>query len=598
MNTQMKLQRDHYPGAERTRRAKLKFFSELKSFYKEKQKTYIESNTSEGNKDEPKVNLSIPGTPVCSRYLGSLSRRQSESNEKKQPPVQLPNEIVISSLVIDKFLQDMKSLNDEEQHAEVVNIEEFGTDNEDEQSKSDGDQQFQSDLAQQYFKESDEKHAYQRTFSEAVQTLHSAEVRSPVVKRYFDESQANHSYSRSFNEAFSQLDPQNLKSDPLLIDSEVITKGYKSSVPGTPISSTRLDQLRRHNYISDSSDDDDDDDPKNRSESILTDPLEKFIKDMEQLKADKENIKIEKKPLTNFAVDEYLASSEKQKSYARSFSQAAQTLYGSEVKSPVVKRYFEQSEQKKAFRRDFSEVYQELSEVEQPIKIDSTADKVVPDEQQNEITEIPVPRIDSLEELFGKHPEKKKLDNKPMNDFSVDSYMTSSDARKTYARTFSEAAQSLHTSDVKSPTVRNYFNQSEAKHSFRRGFSEAYQEVNLDEITNDIIPTHRAAKLASAEPPKQDDVILCSSAGDDDRLQPTDRNPSVKQTKRSISVPGTPINSRKLYPREKQPCPVESKPKYDPPSHAHRPPAVRARTASASENTDKEFWKRFGATAV
>ncbi|XP_058811627.1 uncharacterized protein LOC131676552 [Topomyia yanbarensis] len=606
MTDQLNLQRERYPGAERNRRAKLKFFSELKSFYKEKQKAFIESISSEEKKEEPKVDLSVPGTPVCSRYLRSLSRRQSESEEAQQEPVQLPNEILISSMVIDKCLKDMKALNadEEEQHAEVVHIEEDKTDNEDIENETDSGTKPEN-LTQQYFNESEEKHAYQRTFSEVVQTLHRGEVRSPVVKRYFNESTANNSYSRNFNEAFSELDPEKLRPDPLLIDSEIITKGYKTSVPGTPICSTHLNKLKKHNYISDSSDDEKNDVPKNRTDIAIADPLEKFIKDMEQLKLNKDNDIIERKPLNTFAVDEYLASSEEKKTYARTFSQAAQTLYASEVKSPTVKQYFDQSELKKTFRRDFSEVYQEINKAELPINMDSTIANTVPMEK-NDIAEYPIQKIDSLEELFEKHPQEEKNNMEPVKEFCAKSYLTSSEARKTYSRTFSEAAQSINTRHVENSAIQNYFDQSETKKTFRRGFSEAYQEVDIKEITPNVIPSSRALELASNElheiTKQNSNSISCSSAVDGTEISAnvvmlTDENPSIKQTKRSISVPGTPINSRKLYPKDKQQRPInESKPKYDTSTTAH---SVRARAVSATENSmEKEFWKSFGAAAV
>ncbi|XP_055524998.1 muscle M-line assembly protein unc-89-like isoform X2 [Wyeomyia smithii] len=608
MADQLKLQRKQYPGAERNRRAKMKFLSEMKSYYENKRKVSIESLQSEGGNPQqvdtvPKVDLSVPGTPVCSRYLERLSRLQSESENVEKEPVKLPNEIVISSMIIDKFIKDMKSLNADEveQHAELVQINDSESENGrseqqaelvyiDETDTDSGIKEDDNDLTSKYFKESEEKQAYKRTFSEVVQTLHHGAVRSPVVKRYFEESSSKHSYSRGFDEAFKELNPDKLQPDPLLIDSDAITKGYKTSVPGTPISSTNLRKLKKHNYISESSDEEED--TVETKPSILTNPLDEFIKEMEQLKLMKDSAVVEKKPRDNFSVDAYLSSSEAQKTYARTFSQAVQTLASSEVKSPTVKNYFDQSEQKKTFRRDFSEVYQEINKlasenktVDSPV-VNSTTNETI-QFKQKKIDDVEVKRNDSLEELLGTF-QPPKLESKPVeNDFCVTSYMNSSDARKTYARTLSEAAQALQSSDVKSPTVRNYFDQSTAKKSFSRGFSEAYQQA----ADGSTIPTPDNTD----DEPKEN--LISGSSGEDKST-----NEPLKQTARSLSVPGTPVNSRKLVPTRKKVSRPPAEPKNP---ENNNPPAqapARARTMSATEhNRDEEaeeFWKKFGATAV
>ncbi|XP_021693836.1 uncharacterized protein LOC23687557 [Aedes aegypti] len=597
-----------YPVAERNRRAKMRFLEGMKTFYEAKRKTSVESLQSESAKSTasvPKIDLSVPGTPISSRYL--RLRRESESSGVEVPPepVVLPNEIVVSSLVIDKFLKDMKALggdekDGQEQHAEVVNLD---GDSSDEETKKEGD------VAEQYFKESEEKHTYHRTFSEAVQTLHSSEVKSPVVKRYLEESSAKHSYARDFNEAVNELNPAVLEDDPLKDEPIPITKGYKSSVPGTPISSKHLDKFKKRNYISDSSDDEDEGDTTdNRYQSSLADPLDKFIKEMEELKAGRPDLsKTSQRRDNQFSVDEYLNASETKKSYARTFSEAAQTLYSTEVKDPNIKDYFEQSDAKKTFRREFSEVYQEIKREEPPLQPEQPV--VVEEFDQKKVPTNDAVPYDSLEELFGTF-EPPKIEPKPIsNDFSVNSYMTASEASKSYARSFSQAVQTLHATDAKDPSVREYLDQSLAKNAFRRGFSEVYREVDVKDIARDIIPSKPQSSDQQKDNKQSENPISRSNDADADGSPPAVQKPLPQK---SISVPGTPINSRKLNPREKPPRSVEAKPERDGPvtksgsqsemsatEHAENSASavVRGRAVSTAENNmDKAFWMSFGSS--
>ncbi|KAL1378890.1 hypothetical protein pipiens_015291 [Culex pipiens pipiens] len=535
------------PLAERNRRAKMRFLAGIKKHYEAKRQTSMESLNST-TAEPKKVDLTVPGTPVSSRYLSSLSRPESDTEmDSAKGETELPNEIVVSSLVIDRFLKDMKGLGVEEQ-AQVDGEE------------KDGEEEL-GEAAQEYFKESDQQRAYQRSFSKAAQTLHTAEVKSPVVKRYFEESSAKQSYSREFSEAVNELDPVKVKEDPLVDDSKSATRGYKSSVPGTPISSKLLHKLKNSNYISDSSDDEGD---GPTSSTALADPLDKFIKDMEQLKALKESnmAKIEKQPLIDFSVDEYLESSKEAKTYARSFSQAVQTLNASEVKNPVIKDYFDQSEEMKTFRREFSEVYQELSEKPTPTKVDAVEKKV--EKVERKVETKPDEALEILKQVLETKFEPPKLEKREFkDDFSVDAYLDTSETKKTYARTFSEAAQTLHSSDVKNPAVREYFDQSEAKQSFRREFSEVYQEVlNVTEFARDVVAEKSATvstkTTASSDQQQQEPQqakdneqsakSISRSGGDEDGSAPAPDS-ELAQYKRSVSVPGTPINSRKLFPK-------------------------------------------------
>ncbi|XP_055618261.1 uncharacterized protein LOC129763329 [Toxorhynchites rutilus septentrionalis] len=505
MNGQSLKNDDRYPIAERNRRAKMKFLVGVKDFYDNK-KTSIELRTT-GN---PEMDLSIPGTPVSSKYLSSLPSRQLKAEEQQKDHVLLPNEIIISSMVIDKFLADMKTLDSDENYAEVTDkVEEDETKVETKQENA---------TAEQYFLESEQMRMYQRTFSQAVQTLHSAEVKSPLVKRYFEESSAKQTYSRDFEESCKVLDPTQLPSDQLDIDSTTITKGYKTSVPGTPIDSKHLNNLKLKNYISDSSDDENDDE---YITSKLADPLDKFIRDMEQLKAAKygDMSKIKNDTSGNISSEVVQESSE--------------------VKQP------------------------EIDSIEQPLDLEQTIQK-----------------CGSLEELLGKF-QPLEVDKQNRNEFCVDEYMNTSDDRRTYARTFSEAAQLLHSTDAKNPNLCNYFEESDKIKSFKRGFSEVYQEIGKqhdnqcgDERRNEI-------------------SVTCSSAFDRSAATASTSNECVRNETEDISIPGTPINSRKICPKDKTMPTIEAKRE----NGADRPEVDKS-IPERNGNVDREFWKNFGAASL
>ncbi|XP_055612732.1 uncharacterized protein LOC129759344 [Uranotaenia lowii] len=586
-----------YPLAERNRRAKMKFLSSMKDFYENKRKASLESTKSNAEKNEKrKIDLSVPGTPVSTRYLSSLSRENdNEEFELPEKNQDATNEIIVSSLIIDKFLQDMKNLDPENNHEKLNSNKVIGESFDDDQTNT------RSECIQSYFEKSQEIQTYHRSFSQAAQTLHTAQVKSPVVKRYFDESSAKQTYSRDFNEAFKEIDPIIREEDPL----QPKAAKFKYSVPGTPISSKHLDKFKNKHYISDSSDDEENDAPKN-----VEDPLDKFIIEMEKLKELKEQNKhnIKKTTLTNdFCVNKYLESSDTAKAYSRSFSEAAQELHSTDVKSPTVKEYFNQSDEQKTYRREFSEVYQQLSKSDEPGKSENHTEHEDRDDKTVSSTVVqdyqPI-RYDSLEELYGKFkPVTLEEKPEPSSGFCVDSYMTSSDSKKSYTRTFSEAEQTLFSSEVKAPAVRNYFNESNDRNTYRRGFSEVYQQLGGSDLSHDLKKMDSPSSVEASSDQSEfniKDTLLDKS--------------SNKHTKHSISVPGTPINSRKLFPKEKAP-PIDvpkatgsvlqadtliSPRLHDDDSrgieNAIIAPVPARRSASAAENSlTDEFWKKFGA---
>ena len=55
-----------YPIAERNRRAKMRFLMGLTEHYENKKKDIKEKNNPQP--EEKKIDYTVPGTPICSRY--------------------------------------------------------------------------------------------------------------------------------------------------------------------------------------------------------------------------------------------------------------------------------------------------------------------------------------------------------------------------------------------------------------------------------------------------------------------------------------------------------------------------------------------------
>uniref|UniRef100_A0A182NMJ3 Uncharacterized protein n=1 Tax=Anopheles dirus TaxID=7168 RepID=A0A182NMJ3_9DIPT len=586
-----------YPIAAKTRKSKLDFLKGVRSHYEKKQKEVAAVQ-------EPRLNLSVPGTPVCSRYLRKLSGQSLGANNDDEldttnsSPV--ANELVVSSIVLDKFLKDMHDLS--------ANKENLDT----------GAPQTQGDTpigtihqtTKDFFNKSEERKAYHRTFSEAVGTVGEAPVieNNPVVKKYFEESANQRSYRRDFSEACGELIEGSGTQDSFFPDE---TKSKKKTTKKTVLkATTKTGAGRPIKLISDSSDDERSDEDRSM-----------FQQDLEQLKESKKRLEkklhaYQAKAVANVEeaagsdskrTQKFFDESEQARTYQRTFSQAVQTLNDEarDAHDPSVLQYFNDSATRQTYRRDFSEVYNEY----EPTQLTSPSFKpTVPgtpissrhlhklkknggsdvgdDDQQKTPVDAQSTTLAEQLESFNRElddlrqnkpsvavPSVEKASS-PTTDFCVDTYLSNSHEKKTFTRSFSEAAQSYTQSEVKSPAVRSFFEDSIRKGTLRRDFFGAYQEM---EGVPSIQLTAREADV-TVRPPAgasydrdQDNGSISLSTNEDNS---TECPPTAAATG-NVSIPGTPISSRKISALRSMSMEPEGKP-----SVAARVPEASAANAA------------------
>ncbi|XP_050095543.1 uncharacterized protein LOC126577725 [Anopheles aquasalis] len=555
----LELSAKRYPIAAKNRKSKFQFLAGVQEHYERKQEAAKERAAA-----PKRVNLSVPGTPVCSRYLQSLSSRSSVASSDDESTVALPpaQELIISSIVLEKFVKEMKSLSSADHQPDEPETKfEAGNANVQDDGTTDS-----------FFKASDARQAYHRTFSEAVGTVGGRE-KDPAVKKYFEESASQHTYRRDFSEAYGVLG--GVKDDPI----------FATATPssGATAKKKKRSKPTRQQLISESSSDEDQ--PGAPELAAKERQRNDFLEELMELKNSKKRMEEElkafqsKDPLVvtggeKERVQRFFEESDQSKAYHRSFSEAAQT-FGAPPSDPKVREYFTESATRHTYRRDFSEVCGELgangaaangeSERYKPTvpgtpissrnlhklkkHVEEELELVTP-AASTSLTEQLAKFNEELEELKLSKPaislDAKVTDGtsaKP--DFCVEQYLSTSNEKRSYARSFSEAAQSMSgRPEVKSDTVKSFFDDSSRKGTFRREFSQAYQEVANPA---DGVPTAsdvtQPSGGASADRTAEDNGATPS--------QPNSATTAVAPAsieERNIAIPGTPVSSRKRSP--------------------------------------------------
>lgn len=163
------------------------------------------------------LDLSVPGTPVSSRYISFMRKKgnfiedsedeDQEESEKPKMARMVDDKVLNESLK--KFLADMNSLESSEPKNAKIPEKPF----------------------EEYFKKSDEKKSYSSSFEVAeseivigAPTAPVAEkIKNPKIEKYFEDSARRNSFQRDFTEVYQEVKKKDQFTD--------------LSVPGTPISS-------------------------------------------------------------------------------------------------------------------------------------------------------------------------------------------------------------------------------------------------------------------------------------------------------------------------------------------------------------------------
>lgn len=452
-----------YKIAQRNRLAKLRFLNEMKSDGSIKRRDSEPSMTAGEQKvSGKKFDLSVPGTPVSSRYIKTLRMTNRTNNFESDSETEAEDNDKCS---VDGPLRYQKELED--------GLKQFTADMEKLQGKA------SHDPLKQYFEDSDKKKTYRRDFSEVVAEFPAKKTEPQTVakvERYFQESHRRNSFKRDFGEVVQSFDPRNPSGREQFTDLKRV---------GTPISSRLVAVEKLSSEISNQSgqvlltstqavvvgrdDVDATESLANESENAL-----KIIEDIDEV----DESKAEQALLT---VENVEALKPKLK---RSDSTSSNISNVSVPGTPVSSRDLLDS----GAETDDNATANEITALAQQFvhEIECLVQKSFDDDDKQEIVTEELKRT-TMEN--GKAPEASKGEAKLIihekqdeanpggSGSRVEDYFEMSAREKTFARTFSEVESfNKPTKDVQAK-VESYFRSSDEKKSLTRPFSQAVNYV-------------------------------------------------------------------------------------------------------------------------
>lgn len=331
-----------YKIAERNRLAKFRFLNEMRG------ETAVKRRGSEPSSTAPavtvevkKFDLSVPGTPVSSRYISSLKKFNRHNLESDSETENEDNDN--ESDATDKRTKFHSELED--------GLKKFTADMEKLQQDV-----VSHDPLQKYFEESDKKKSYRRDFSEVVSEFPSKKKEPATVakvERYFQESERVNSFKRDFSEVVQTFGVlKKPTGDPF---TDLLT-------PGTPISSRliaaeKLKSVVEREPLSDIKISNET--VENSQVGLNSNEIQNRVADV--IPPSYTEIEVAGREKESFSVDEYFKQSDALKTYRRDFSEVTDELNKPrEEKNPAIENYFSQSEAQKSFQRTFSQATQSV----------------------------------------------------------------------------------------------------------------------------------------------------------------------------------------------------------------------------------------------
>ena len=249
-----------------------------------------------------------------------------------------------------------------------------------------------------YFEKSEKANTYTRTFSEVENFNEVSNEVKQKVENYFKESEEKKSLTRPFSQVFNYVKPK--------IDVEQLLK------PGTPVSSTDLDCLKK----------------KNKRNSVDSDP--EVLRGQEALKKAQDALQIDKK---EFIVDDYFKQSQERQTYQRSFSEVLdETNKSQKNKNPEIEKYFDESDAQNTFQRPFSQAIQSVA---------PRVDEILKEEEEPESKNLPLhyqrsSRASSISSNCSdlSESENQRKPKKHGKKYGIDKYFATSLYRTAYHR--------------------------------------------------------------------------------------------------------------------------------------------------------------------
>lgn len=445
--------------------------------------------------------ISVPGTPVSSRYMRKLKRRIEIDTDSEAE-----NEDDSSGCVISKEQQQQQLLLQE-------SLKKFTTDMKKLQSETSTASHDAS--LENYFDSSDNSKTYQREFSEVASeiTMNKKDPKAiSRIERYFTESTRRGSLTRDFNEVVQSFDPQNPTG----------REQFKSlSKPGTPISSkfikverVKLEPLNiknlekildEHAELKSSHSSEKKIDAPEKPKRINAVPLSpmitvasppvqlipeklqeaaKLIEIIPEVQSEviiiKEDILVTPISSNQNVIKETTVKKSKRKESNVSISSTRSDISvpGTPVNSRHIFRKVDDDDGSDSDMEivDSSEITALAQEF--AVKIDALVQKTKDEEEDENKGEK------KLLVIYDDEKKKKKpedvLDEETAN--KVKEYLEKSEKESSYQRTFSEVASFNEPSTEVKEKVEKYFKDSDAKKSLTRGFSEAINYVEPVDI--------------------------------------------------------------------------------------------------------------------
>ena len=499
-----------YKIAERNRLAKIRFLNEMNSGSVKRRDS--EPSMAKIEKEEvAKVDLSVPGTPVSSRFISSFKKRyhletdsENEDDDKIDGSTdKTPKYQSVIEEGLKKFTADMEKLQDNVSH----------------------------DPLQKYFEDSDKKKSYRRDFSEVVSEFPISKTEPKTiakVEKYFQESERMKSFKRDFTEVVQTFDPRNPSGREQFIDLkkigtpissrliavEKLSSGFKNeSVSDIKVTNGNDNKSQVHSISNGINGD------VRKNENGSSKPLENgnSVKKIEVVNDVEEDVGIENellviveepiKPAPPVVIEEVAEKEEAISKAPEKPKRLKKTDSNSSIVSipgtPVSSRELA------SFRNSFIEIDDSGSEDEggddskERLEIKTLAQEFVNEienlvqksfdddkqevvlEELKKITaenaEQSKPMSESDEKLIIQ--EEKPGDSNPIGSGNkVEDYFVKSEKENTYRRTFSEVENFNKVSQDVKEKVENYFKESEQKRSLTRPFSQAinYVEPKID----------------------------------------------------------------------------------------------------------------------
>lgn len=480
--------------------------------------------------DVKPVDISVPGTPISSRYLKSLRKSQrgrveietdSEGENENDEEIAISKEQQQQQLLLQESLKKF--------NADMENLQKEETSHDDDNA----------DTLQKYFDSSDKTKTYHRDFSDVAAEI-TINKKDPSaisrVEQYFKESARRGSLTRDFNEVVQSFDPQNptgrdqfkclskpgtpisskfvkvekVKLEPLniknlekILDSQLISPSLvrqasaeapekPKRIHPVPLSPTITPPTPSFNTatIPDSPPKPADESPSSPSKEEEEEIITKQVKSQTKLKRKESNVSISSTrsdiSVPGTPVDSRHIFRKHNDDDADDTDSDMEIIDSSEIK---------------ALAQEFSEKIGEL--------VQKTKDDVEKEEEEEK------QQVDGGEKklLIIYDDEIKPQENNKNDAISrVKEYLEKSEQEKSYQRTFSEVANFNEPSTDVKEKVEKYFKDSEEKKSFTRGFSEAInyvEPINIEKLFQPGTPvSSKTVECVRKKQNKGEDLIM------------------------------------------------------------------------------------------